>query len=103
MFTLDLPTPVTYMLDPTQFKTLLTSTAVDFTPISQQSKRRFDLDLLVETEEDVRALSQAFVRSLRGSTLKETLVRLESSLKRHVAAFRAAESGAHLPWTCRIW
>ena len=94
VFTLDLPTPVTYMLDPTQFKTLLTSTAVDFTPISQQSKRRFDLDLLVETQEDVRALSQAFVRSLRGSTLKETLVRLESSLKRHVAAFRAAESGS---------
>lgn len=94
VFTLDMPTPVTYMLDPSQFKTLLTATAVDFTPISQQSKRRFDLDLLVETEDDVRALSQAFVRSLRGSTLKETLVRLEDSLKRHVAAFRASEAGA---------
>ena len=70
VFTLDMPTPVTYMLYPSQFKALLTATAVDFTPISQQSKRRFDLDLLVETEDDVRALSQAFVRSLRGSTLK---------------------------------
>ena len=48
VFTLPFETPVTYMLDASAYRAVLTSTQVNFAPISRQSKRRFQLGALVE-------------------------------------------------------
>ena len=87
VFTLPLSTPVTYVLDAGTHRAVLTSRAVDFAPISRQSKIRFGLGALVETDEDVRALSHVFIRALRGATLVETLERFDAALRLYTEAF----------------
>ena len=57
---------ITYVLDPHVFQPLLTARQVDFSSISRQSKLRFGLGGMVETEADVRQLSTGLIRALRG-------------------------------------
>lgn len=80
---------ITYVLDPHVFQPLLTAPQVDFSPVSRQSKLRFGLGSVVSTREDVRALSEALVKSLRGQTLTESLVRFDAGLRDSVAAYTA--------------
>ena len=90
VFTLELDPPLTYVLDPHAFGQLLMSKQVDFSPVSQQSKRRFGLGRIVESEAQVRALSSDFVRALRGASLRGTIVRADASLA-HACAEVAAQ------------
>jgi cytochrome P450 len=89
VFTIPFETPVTYVLDASAYRAILTSRKVDFAPVSRQSKRRFELGALVETEADVRALSHDFIRALRGRVLQRIVGRLEAALERHTAAWQA--------------
>ena len=81
VFTLDLETPVTYLLDSVYFKQVLTSLSVDFAPVSRQSKVRFGLEHLVASDAQVRGLSQVFARALRGSKVRSVMNDFKNTLE----------------------
>ena len=77
---------ITYVLDPHVFQPLLTAKQVDFSPVSRQSKKRFGLGRVVETDDHVKRLSASFIKSLRGKSLRASLVRFEEALAPAVEA-----------------
>lgn len=87
---------ITYVLDLHAIQPLLTAPQVDFSPVSRQSKLRFGLGGIVSTQEDVRALSEALVKSLRGPNLTESLSRFDTGLRGAVAAYATDLEGACL-------
>ena len=84
---------ITYVLDPHVFQPLLTARQVDFSSISRQSKLRFGLGGMVETEADVRQLSTGLIRALRGRPLRQSIARFEDRMEAVVADYVASLAG----------
>lgn len=84
---------ITYVLDPHLFHPLLTAPAVDFGPVSRQSKLRFGLGGVVATNQRVRELSHALTGGLRGRQLRATVDAFAAELDRAVAEYAASLHG----------